>query len=328
MTTTILTRSENLVENKMKIKRIFPMESSVVHLACAGVYANKDAVVDEEKLLKCKTMLNGEVGFFSNFRSTARPIIISMLALNDDPEGLLSRALEVYSLLKEDFLSSIYLPLTAMVIAENAESERYQEIAKRTRGLYIQMKSEHPFLTSGEDSALCALMALMDKTDSEMIQDSEECYRILRKQFRTSHSVQGLSNVLALFDGTPEEKCERTITFFGKLMVAGFRYGVGYELPTLGVLSMTGGDLDNLVTDVVIVHSWLSKQKGFRLFSGIPYKQCLMYAGMIVARDNIQAKLMQTTAVTGTLSLVVAQQTAVCAAAASSAAAAASSSSH
>ena len=64
------------------------------------------------------------------------------------------------------------------------------------------------------------------------------------------------------------------------------------------------------------------------MFSGIPYKQCLMYAGMIVARDNIQAKLMQTTAVTGTLALVVAQQTAVCAAAASSAAAAASSSSH
>lgn len=176
------------------------------------------------------------------------------LALNDDTEGLLSRALEVYSLLKEDFLSSIYLPLTAMVIAENAEPERYCEIAKRTRGLYKQMRSEHPFLTSGEDSALCALMALMDKTDSEMLQDSEECYRILRKQFRTSHSVQGLSNVLALFDGTPKEKCERTISFFEKLM--------------------------------------------------------------------------QTTAVTGTLALVVAQQTAVCAAAASSAAAAASSSSH
>ena len=328
MTTTILKRSENLVENKIKIKSIFPLESSVVHLACAGVYANKDAVVDEEKLLKCKVMLNSEVGFFSNFRSTARPIIISMLALNDDPEGLLSRALEVYGLLKEDFLSSIYLPLTAMVIAENAEPEQYREIARRTRGIYIQMKSEHPFLTSGEDSALCALMALMDKADSGMIQDSEECYRILRKRFRTSRSVQGLSNVLALFDTTPQEKCERTITLYEKLMAAGFRYGAGYELPTLGVLSMTGEDLDKLATDVGTVHSWLSKQKGFRMFSGIPSKQCLMYAGMIVAKDNIQTKLMQTAAVTGTLALMVAQQTAICAAAASSAAAAASSSSH
>lgn len=303
------------------MKSAFAWEDGLTHLACAGIFINKEQTANEEMLLQCKDILKRNTGIFSNFKSTAKPMIVAMLAANENPQLLMERGLKVYDLLKEEFMSSVYLPIAAMIIAQYADEARYAELAQRTRRIYKQMRADHPFLTSGEDSTFCALMALLDKPDEVLLGDAEECYKTLKSNFFSSNAVQSLSHVLAMCDGEPKIKCQRTMELFQKLKEAGHKYGTSYELPTLGVLAMADGNQDEIAAEMAEIDQWLSEQKGFGFFSSISAKQRLMYAGMIAQRDYINDKMMQGAAVNGVISLIVAQQAAMCAAITASAAA-------
>ena len=316
-----LARCKNLIKNKETMKSAFAWEDGLTHLACAGIFINKEQTANEEMLLQCKDILKRNTGIFSNFKSTAKPMIVAMLAANENPQLLMERGLKVYDLLKEEFMSSVYLPIAAMIIAQYADEARYAELAQRTRRIYKQMRADHPFLTSGEDSTFCALMALLDKPDEVLLGDAEECYKILKNNFFSSNAVQSLSHVLSMCDGEPENKCQKTMELFQKLKEAGHKYGTSYELPTLGVLAMADGNQDEIVAEMAEIDQWLSEQKGFGFFSSISAKQRLMYAGMIAQQDYINDKMMQSAAVNGVISLIVAQQAAMCAAITASAAA-------
>ena len=316
-----LARCKNLIKNKETMKSAFAWEDGLTHLACAGIFINKEQTANEEMLLQCKDILKRNTGIFSNFKSTAKPMIVAMLAANENPQLLMERGLKVHDLLKEEFMSSVYLPIAAMIIAQYADEARYAELAQRTRRIYKQMRADHPFLTSGEDSTFCALMALLDKPDEVLLGDAEECYKTLKSNFFSSNAVQSLSHVLAMCDGEPEIKCQKTMELFQKLKEAGHTYGTSYELPTLGVLAMADGNQDEIAVEMAEIDQWLSEQKGFGFFSSISAKQRLMYAGMIAQQDYINDKMMQGAAVNGVISLIVAQQAAMCAAITASAAA-------
>lgn len=315
-----LARCKNLIKNKETMKSAFAWEDGLTHLACAGIFINKEQTANEEMLLQCKDILKRNTGIFSNFKSTAKPMIVAMLAANENPQLLMERGLKVHDLLKEEFMSSVYLPIAAMIIAQYADEARYAELAQRTRRIYKQMRADHPFLTSGEDSTFCALMALLDKPDEVLLGDAEECYKTLKSNFFSSNAVQSLSHVLAMCDGEPKIKCQRTMELFQKLKEAGHKYGTSYELPTLGVLAMADGNQDEIAAEMAEIDQWLSEQKGFGFFSSISAKQRLMYAGMIAQQDYINDKMMQSAAVNGVISLIVAQQAAMCAAITASAA--------
>lgn len=324
MNESTLNNCKLLVTNRERVKSVFSWDGGLIHLCCAGIYTAKGLSVDEEVLEDCKSMIKSKVGMFSNFRSTARSPIAAMIATSKNPEQTLENGLLVYDLLKKEFWSSTYLPLAAMVIAQVADTYQYEQIASRTRVIYNRMKGEHPFLTSGEDSAFCALMALSEKSNEALIADMEDCYKELKHRFFSSNAVQSLSHVLALCEGSPTMKCNRTKELFDLLKASGRKYGTDYELPTLGVLAMTGANLQSIASDMIEIDDWLSAQKGFGLFSSITRKQRLMYAGILAQRDYINENTIQTAAVGSTIALIVAQEAAMCAAVAASAAAASS----
>lgn len=317
---------EQLIQNRNRIQSVLSWDGGLIHLACAGIFTAKGKNVDEQVLADCKKLLKEKVSVFSNFRSTARSPIAALLAAGSNPDQTLEKGLRVYQLLRKDFWTSTYLPLAAMIIAQMAAPPQYEEIARRTRTIYNRMKKEHPLLTSGEDSTFCALMALSEKTDDMLIAHSEECYQRLKPNFFSSNAVQSLSHVLALCDGQSDIKCKKTLALFEKLKAKGYKYGTDYELPTLGVLAMSGGDLDEIVREITEIDNWLSRQKGFGFFSSITRKQRLMYAGILAQRDYLNEETMQTAAISGTISLIIAQEAAICAAVMAGSAASASSS--
>jgi len=107
---------------------------------------------------------------------------------------------------------------------------------------------------------------------------------------------------------------------FEKLKERGYKYGTGYELATLGVLAMLPADVGTIADDTVQAAEFLSEQKGYGIL-GMTKRQRLMHAGMIVTSDYmVECTSMQTAAVSSTISLIIAQQTAMCAAIAASAA--------
>ncbi len=314
---------ELLIENRDRVKSVFPWNGRLLNLACAGIFTVKGRTASEPVLEECRDLLKRKVGVFSNFRGTARSPIAAMLAVGGEPERTLGNGLLVYRLLKKEFRASAYLPVAAMIIAQTVQPSRYEGIASRTRILYDRMKREHPFLTSGQDSAFCALMALSEKTDDRMIGDAEQCYQRLKPHFFSANAVQSLSHVLALCDGRPDGKCAKTLELFEKLKAAGHKYGTDYELATLGILAVSGGDPDEIVREIAEIDDWLSKQKGFGAFSGVGRTQRLMYAGIVAQKDYLDDGTMQAAAVNGTISLIVAQEAAMYAAIAASSAAAA-----
>lgn len=315
-----------LTDNRELVKSVFTWDSGLMHLACAAIYVSKGKQVNVPVLRECKELLSQKVGVFSNFRSTARSPIVSMLAVSEDPERTLKYGLQVYQLLKKEFWSSSYLPLTAMVIAQMADPSQYESIASRTKKIYNLLKSNHPFLTSQEDSANCALLALSDKPDHELINDMESCYQLLRPNFFSSNAIQSLSHVLALDQRNVAEKCKKTMELFNGLKYEGYKYGTYYELPTLGVLALIDGSKEKMIKEIIEVNNWLSHQKGFGFFSSISSKQRLMYAGIVTQLEYMNTNLMESTVVNSTISLIIAQNTAMCAAITASTAAAASTS--
>jgi len=325
MNVTVKNRCELLMYNWSQAKSAFSFENGMTTMTCANIFTAKDKRSDVDVLKQYKSMLKEKVGFFSDFRSYAMIPIIAIMATSDTPERTLDYGMQIHGMLKEHFWSSSYLPVAAMMIATMAEPEKYSEIVEKTNLIYKKMKSEHPFLTSSEDSAFCALLAMSDKSIDELVYDMEKCYVLLKNKFFSSNAVQSLSHVLALGNGVAELKCEKAMEIFNSLKEKGYKYGTEYELPTLGVLAMLDANTEELVGKIIEVDSWLAEQKGFGFFGSFTKKQRLMLAAMMVQRDYIQSDTMQTAAINGTIALLIAQQVAICVAAASAAAASASS---
>lgn len=312
------------IENRDVIKSTFIWDSTYMYPVCAYIITDKGIRADEGRLRRCKELLNERTGFFSNFRGTAKLAMIAMTSVDGNPVEKLNSALQVYDDLKEHFMSSQYLPVASMLIADMSEPYRYREIAARTRRIYELMKSRHPFLTSSEDSVYAAMLAMSEKNDESIVAEVESCYRLLKREFSSGNAVQSLSHVLALCEGSAEDKCRAAMELFRELKASGHKYGTGYELATLGVLAMLPAELETIIRDIAEADSFLAAQKGYGFF-GPGKKQRLMHAGMLVTSDYMKDnRAMQGAAVHGTIALIAAQQSAICAAIAASGAAAAS----
>ncbi len=319
-------RCELFIDNKDAFKAAFPWESAYFYPICASFFMDAGKIADIDYLKDCRALLKRRVNAFSNFRSHAELSIVAMLAVCDDPEKRLDEAIEVYAGLKEHFWGSEYLPVAAMILAGDVERERYGEICQKTRKVYDLMKKEHPFLTSSEDSVFSAMLALSDKSDGEIVRETETCYNILKEKFFDKNAVQSLSHVLALSDDgvrSAGDRCRDTIRLFDNLKERGYKYGTGYELATLGILATLPCGIEETARDLMDVADFLKTQKGYGFFGTYGRTQRFMHAAMIVTSEHFGSSgAMVGAAVGSTLSLIAAQQAATCAAIAASVAAA------
>lgn len=319
MKATLKARCDRFIENRDVVKSCFGMESTYLYPICAGVITDRDMRADSERLKRCKELLKEQTGVFSQFRGNPRLAMIALMSVDSNPALRLKNAQQVYQCLKDYFSGSAYLCVAAMVIADLVDPGYYKPMAEHTRHIYGLMKSKHPFLTGAEDSVFSALLAVSKKTDERIVEETEQCYQLLKKHLGSGNALQSLSHVLTLCEGNTEEKCAATVSLYEELKGRGRVYGKGFELPTLGVLAMVPADRQELIQDLLDVDACLSKKKGYGIF-GIGKRQRLMHAAMLVTSEY-----MRNSTVIGhrMLALVAAQQAALCAAIAAATAAAA-----
>lgn len=316
---------ELFIDNREIVKKAFSMENSYFYPVCAAIITERRRTADSERLKECRTILKSKTGVFSNFRGAAVTSIITMLALDNDPEGRLDNALAFHKELREHFYSSEYLPVAAMMLSDTVDPEKYSEVSLRARKIYDLMKSEHPFLTSSEDSVFAVMLALSSLSDDEVILDTENCYNVLLERFKSRNAVQSLSHVLALYSDsayTAADRCRNTIALYDALREKGIKYGTEYELATLGTLAMLDCSIEETIADLEAVDAFLSEQKGYGFF-GASRKERLMHAAMIVVGERSgEAHDMNATAIGSTIAMIAAQHAATCAAIMSASAAA------
>lgn len=318
---------KSFIKNKDLIKGTIGWQSPYIYPICAAMYVDKRVEVNPSKLLECKEILKSKTGIFSNFRAIPELTVIVMMSLSENPEETLERSLKIYEKFKESYWASQYLPVASMIISESDKKEYYEKICLRSKEIYKLMKSEHPFLTGGEDSVFATILALSEKSNEEMIRDMESCYEILKPEFFSKNSVQSLTHVLGLVEGVPSEKCRKVMELFNKLKDRGHKYSTGYELSTLGVLAMIPVDTNTLVSQLLEVDEYLSKENGYGIL-GLGKKQRLMHAGMILNSYYLRDRenLMKGATISATLALITAQQAATMTAISASIAASSSSS--
>ena len=318
-------RCKLFIENRDVFKEAFKFESSYMHPVCGALFTDKERRAEVEMLRETRKMLKARVGAFSNFRSACELPLVAMLALDGDPEQRLERAVELYGELKKHFFSSEYLPIAAMMLTEHVESLDFNRIAAKTKEIYNIMKAEHPFLTSSEDSIFAAMLALTDKSELEIVDETDLCYGILKEIFLSRNGVQSLSHVLTLADDgarSTADKCRDTVALYTKMKEQGLKYNTEQGLASLGVLAMLPCGVEAAVRDMAEVDGFLASQKGYGFF-GLDKKTRLMHAAMIVTSEHMgDTDGMAGSAIGSTLSMIAAQQAAVCASITASVAAA------
>ncbi len=327
MTAALQRMCEQFIENRDRVKAAFKWDSSLIYPACANLFCAAGKEADAERLAACRQLIREHTGFFSSFRGNVRPALVCLLSMEDGAEEKLARVMSAYQLLKQEFWGSGYLALVAYFLADQAGETETEGYVARGKALYRRMKKEHPFLTSEEDSVFAVMMAFSEKSDDALIEDTEACYRLLRQRFHSANAVQTASHVLALADGTPEEKAGRVIELYDALRRAGCKYGRDYELAVLAALAIQKADISQLADDVAEADAFLRGQQGYGFF-GAGRRARLMHAAMIAADSRAPLRQTDAAALTGTLAMIAAQQTAAFAAMAGASAAASAAASH
>ena len=254
-------RCERFLANRDTLRKAFPWENPYLHAVCAGILTQKNQTAEVDRLHDCRDLLRARTGFFSNFRGIAQEAMITLLFLEPAPQEKLDQGLRLYDALKDHFRPSQYLPLAALLLADQVEERQYGAFAARTRAICNGMKEEHCFLTGVEDSVFAALLALSPRPVEALIAETEACYdRLKHRPFGTGQFTQTLSHVLALGEGSAQEKCDRTLALYDALKDRGRKYSTGHELGTLGLLTLVPGEVGALAEEVVEVDHFLSQQ--------------------------------------------------------------------
>ena len=312
--------TNDFIENRDIIKKTLKFESQYIIPVAANEFCAAGVKADAEKLSECKKIIKKNSGFASYLKGNILPVFAAKLSVADDIEAQFNKVTEMYAILKEHYKKSEYLALFATFLAEKTTVEKAENIAERGRTRYNMMKKEHPFLTSNEDSIMSGFMASSEKDDKQLIDETEKCYDLLRKKFSDKNAVQTVSHILAIADGTAEEKVERVCRMYDMFKDAGRKFGKHYELSSLAAISVIDADEKELVDTVIEIDGILDGQKGYGAFS-IDKKTRLMHASMLTADLYDDPENTQAAVSASALAAIAAQEAAMCAAIAASAAA-------
>ena len=315
-------RCDLFVKNRDIMKSNFKCDNSMLFPLCASLYAEKGLEIDPNKIKASKEIIKNNTGIFSNFKSTQLLALATMLSFVVDIEGKMQEILKIYEILKKDFRTSVYLPLSAFVISDMVADRDYERVARKANEIYQKMKTEHPFLTSGEDSGFAVLFAISDISSDAAIVEMEKCYEILRHKFFSANAVQSLSHTLALGEGDAIKKCNNAIKIFERLKDRNCKFGPDMELSVLGILALASNNTEKVVNDISETSDYLLTYKGFGAF-GMGKTHRIMYSAILVSQEykkQCSENIINIATVNSVTSIIIAQQAVMAAIIAASAA--------
>lgn len=171
--------------------------------------------MDIGRLKSCGQLLRKTKPLFSKFRGFPAFILRCRMAFSADPAAYLEKVDAIYRGLKREMKTirrREALLLSAVVISEQAEPDKGQEVISRTKRLYRSMRKAHPLLTSKSDLPLAAILALAGKDAGPVLTAADAGYRRLRT--RRGPGRRGsviLSLLLPIYPGDTEAECEKIV---------------------------------------------------------------------------------------------------------------------
>ena len=315
---------QSFIENRDAVKKVFGLESVYVLPIAANALTANEAKADLEKLKEAKKIIRKKAGVFSYLNGNVSTPFAANASFRENPSEYVEKVLQFYNVIKKVFNRSEYTALLAIMLADTVDESRLQSVITRGKAIYDMMKEQHPFLTNDQDSVLAGLLALSEKSNTELMDDMEKCFDLLQIKFSGKSSIHTVSHVLALTEGSAREKVEHLIDLYDELKEKGKKYGQYTELATLAAVSILDDDTAKLRDTIIEIDDFLSKQKGYGLL-GLDKKTRLMHATLLTADLYDTARNAQVTGTTSAVAMAAAQQVAVCAVITSAAATSAAS---
>ena len=302
------TLCQEYIANRDTVGKAFKRDNSALHTVCANIFCACGKTADTERLQECQKIIKDNTGFRSKFRSgKVRPVLASMLSLEEKPEDRMALANEYFRLLNRKFKKTEYLVLTAFLLTDLADQTLTEEMVSRGEKIYRRMNQQHCILTDKTDSVFSMLMAFSGKTPDELIGETETCYQALRKKFSGS-GAQTAAQVLAMAGGAPEEKVQRVTGLYDALREAGIKYGRSGEAAPLAALSLADTPLSVLTEEIKEADEFLKEQKGFTGSREAEQAQRAMYAVMIVSDQYAGTSQVNITVLTNTIDMLISKQ--------------------
>ncbi|MBP5493041.1 MAG: DUF4003 family protein [Clostridiales bacterium] len=279
-------RCDLLLSNSRAINKKFFLEENLMGVAAGLIFASEGKTADVDKMASCRKILKKNTRPLSNLRATVELVLLSKMALSEDPQKYLSDVLDAYDKLqKGKLLENNFMALAAILIVDFGCQEESDAIIEKAHEITKRMNKEHPILTDSEDTSFIMLLALSDKRADAVLSDLEEGYTYLKKTHKVSASsdvIYELCEVLALSFGDMQEKCDQAMRIYSAFAAKKAKLGSDHAFSSLGILLDVDLDTESLVKEILEVEAYMEGWKGFGE-KEIDQKKRIMYASFIVS---------------------------------------------
>lgn len=312
----------HLLEEYSVLKESFRWENNLSKWLVALTHTMQDQHVDIEKISGIRDHIKKSTGMFSPFRGNVLFLVSGLLSASEkQANDSVDQMLDLYPQMKSAGLKqSTYIPTALYTLVSMYEKKDHEKRIEKAGEVYKEMRSNHPFLTGGDDYALAILLA----DDDSRLDQIEDHYNALKsKRFTASNGLQMMSHILSFSDKAPEALATRCEDIMKKLKANKLKVSATYY-PAIALVALLDDDkaLDDLI-DIALElrHSkhakWL--EKGMNV----------MLAAALVSSQYIDAKkdgVVTATVQVSVQVIIAAQQAAMIAAISASTAAAAANS--
>ena len=286
MNSELMRKLELLASNKKAIDKGFYFEMGMSQVVAGLLFASAGKEADIERMKEARNILKKKAGVFFAFRDATELVILARMATAPDMEKYIDDLIDVFNvLMKGKVFEDSYLVLTAMIIVDRDRKADAENIKDTTNEIMRRMSKLHPILTSSEDLALAALLAMSGRDIDSVMNDMEESFVYTKKTLKLradANSIQALSQILALTEGDMKAKCDKVAELFAAFKEHGSKFGTYLEFPALGTLLDVQVPTEVLVPEIIEAADFLKKSKGFGGLS-MDKKTRLMFAALLAS---------------------------------------------
>ena len=286
MNQTLQLHCRNFVRAQRNIARAEPLQNMYARPICSELFAEHEMEPDVLRLKKCESFLIKEEGFFSDFSGISALMIVTALALSDDPKQKLKDLQQARVIIRRHFPPvPDYIPLACIILSDEKDDTLWEPMAQKASIIYETLKEKNRILNSGGDILFSLLIAKSGKDTQKVIQDTKACVQYLKPETCIDpQSFHCLCRVLAMNGSDAESSCQRYHDLYNYLKEKGYRYGRGYQSPMLALAALLPQDIEDIGKDIIDVDTYLSRHEMYRgLVPKYSKTVRLMHSAMIVA---------------------------------------------
>lgn len=230
----------------------------------AAAYTMNHKPFDYKHFISLADLIKKEAGLFSPLKSQSRYTTASMLDVNfEHPEEKVTELFLLYDqLIKAKFKRGSFTYLAATILLTNNKKDKdLHGVITDAKEIYDVMKSDHYFLTSGNDIPLAVFLALQNNDAKEKM---ELFYEKLHKNgFKKGNDLQFLSHILSIdTDKSIEELVTQTTSIFDEFKLNGIKQKATYY-PGMGMVALLPSEKINM-KEITKIYEQLNSQKQFK----------------------------------------------------------------